>query len=76
MSSPIKTFLIGKEKTAIFQNDSEHGRYLLTKLEGRSYKDNTGSWLHSYNYNAIELAAHIAVCQTTLNYMITEAPSN
>ena len=75
MSNPQQTFHIGLEKIAVFENEGEHGKYLNAQVEGRRYKDGE-EWKNSHSYNATQLAAHIAACQATLNYMITEAPSN
>ena len=74
MSKPQQTFQIGLEKTAVFENEGEHGKYLNAQLEGRRYKDGE-EWKTSHSYNASQLAKHIALCQSTLNYMITEAPT-
>ena len=75
MSKPQQTFQIGLEKIAIFENEGEHGKYLNAQLEGRRFKDGD-DWKSTHGYNATQLAAHIAVCQATLHYMITEAPSD
>ena len=76
MAKPEETFRIGGEEIAIWKNEHDGDHFLNASLEkGRSYKDGD-DWKTTHNYNAKQLAVHIALCQTVLHYMVTQPPSN
>ncbi len=70
MAAPQQKFRLGSEDVSVFENEGERGTYLNAVLNGRSYQDADKAWQKSHSYTAKQLAAHIALCQRTLNHMI------
>lgn len=74
MSSPERQLRLGAERISVFRNDSDAGVFFTASLTGRRFQTDAGDWQSSTSYTAAQLAQHICLCQTVLDYMIANDP--